>query len=59
MLTDNPQEEELKYTTTRGHDETPTDDHEWLQMPTEETQKGGVRKSKEKEVLGNRKSMQL
>ena len=55
-MTDNPQQEEQRYATTRAHDETPTDDHKWLQMPTAETQKGGARKSKEKEALGVRNS---
>ena len=38
------EEEEWGYATT---DETPTDDHKWVPMPTEEAQKGGARKLKE------------
>ena len=50
ILTDNPQQEEPRYATTRGHDETPTDDHKLVLTPTEEAQKGGIRKPKKKEA---------
>ena len=52
MFTVNPQQEDTSgYAPTRGHDETPTDEHNWvkgagrqLQLPPEEKQKGGRRK---------------
>ena len=57
MFTVNPQQEEPGSATTRGHDETPSGDHEWVKgagrlllMPPEEKQKGGARKPKEKEA---------